>query len=361
MRFPPGVAKGGITMSREIALRNIRLEPATRWGHTEYSLNYHWDLVREASGQGHDGPQALRALYDAWGLDFLWRTDHGLHGDWLGRGRATDMGHAVYASDGSDERRPRICPFRTAEEVWSFDPSVEYGLPDLEEQAAAYGELDRIAREDYPNQLTTGGYYRTIVSGAIEAFGWDMLLLAAADADRMERVFDGFFRFTLRHMEAWARTGVEAVIQHDDFVWTSGPFMNPEIYRKVLIPRYAELWKPLHAAGKKVLFCSDGDFTMFVPDLVEAGADGFIFEPLVDFGFMARELGATHCLIGSFVDCRDLTFGKWDQVECSLDRTFEQLSRCRGALLAVGNHLPANIPDAMMERYRDALVARLPR
>jgi hypothetical protein len=44
-----------------------------------------------------------------------------------------------------------------------------------------------------------------------------------------------------------------------------------------------------------------------------------------------------------------------------LDRTFAALGRCRGAILAVGNHLPANIPAAMLDRYFAALLPRLPR
>ena len=47
--------------------------------------------------------------------------------------------------------------------------------------------------------------------------------------------------------------------------------MNRHVVR--LFARYAELWKPLHAAGKKVLFCSDGNFTEFAADIVAAGAD----------------------------------------------------------------------------------------
>ena len=346
-------------MSREIALNNIRLESAPRWGHTEYSLSYHWDYIRRFTDKDPESTEAIRALYDAWDIDFVWRTNNGLHDDWEARGRATDMGHAVYAADGSDERQPKVCPFETAEDVWSFDAVAEYGLPDFQEQVAAYEQLDRQARLDFPDQLTTGGFYKTIVSGAIAAFGWDMLLLGASDPARMEPVFDSFFRNTLFHMKAWAQTGVEVIIQHDDFVWTGGPFMNPAIYRKVIIPRYAELWRPLHDAGKTVLFCSDGDFTAFVDDLVDAGADGFIFEPLVDFGMMSERLGATHCLVGSYADCRDLTFDRWSEVRSTLDQTFARLQGCAGALVAVGNHLPANIPDDMMQRYVDYLKERL--
>ena len=228
-------------------------------------------------------------------------------------------------------------------------------------QVRAYELMVQKSREAFPNQLTTGGCYRTIVSGAIASFGWDMLLLGCSDPIKMEEVFDSFFRRTLFFMKAWAKTSVEAVIQHDDFVWTAGPFMSPDIYRQVIIPRYAELWKPIHEAGKKVLFCSDGDFTEFAVDVVAAGADGLIFEPCNDFDFMVDNFGKTTCLVGSFVDCRDLTFGKWDKVRSDIDRTFQRLSDCKGAILAVGNHLPANIPDVMLDRYFERLLSNLER
>ena len=76
---------------------------------------------------------------------------------------------------------------------------------------------------------------------------------------------------------------------------------------------------------------------------------------------MSDNFGKTQCLIGSFVDCRDLTFGKWDKVRSDIDKTLKKLSDCKGAIFAVGNHLPANIPDAMMDRYFDYLLPRLKR
>lgn len=261
------------------------------------------------------------------------------------------MGHAKYAADAGDKRPPNVCPFETAEEVWDFDAVSEYGLPDFDEQVAAYEQIVQNDRQNYPDQLITGGYYKTIVSGAIQAFGWEMLLIGASDRAKMEKVFDSFFRLTLFHMEAWAKTSIEVIIQHDDFVWTSGPFMKPDYYKQVIIPRYRELWKPLHAAGKKVLFCSDGNFMEFAEDIVAAGADGLIFEPCNDFGFMAERFGQTTVLVGSYVDCRDMTFGGWDKVQADMDRTFKAAKRCKGVIFAVGNHLPANIPDDMMDRY----------
>ena len=347
-------------MSVQIALDNIWLRPSSRWGHTEYSLGYHTPYLVGRTGLPADSPGLIRAAQDLFAFDLNWNTNDGLV-EWERAGRTTDMGHAVYAADGSDYRLPSASPFDSEEEVWAFDAVREYGLPDMGEQVRAYEDSIRRARQAYPEQLTTGGYYRTIVSGAIAAFGWEMFLAAAASPTKMEKVFDGFFRWTLFHMQAWAKTSVEVVIQHDDFVWAGGPFMQPAIYRQMIIPRYAELWKPIHAAGKKVLFCSDGNFAEFVGDLADAGADGFVFEPCIDLSFMADNFGQTKCLVGSLVDCRDLTFSNWDKVRSDLDRTLTRLSDCKGAILAVGNHLPPNIPEAMLDQYFDYLLPRLSR
>jgi hypothetical protein len=345
-------------MSIETALSNIRLEPSACWAHTEYSLGYHLEYLAKHTGLSSNDPELVRSGNGRFHLDFNWSTDDGII-NWNQAGRATDMGHAAYAADGSDQHESSESPFQTPEEVWEFDAVGEYGLPDFDEQVRTYERQVQAARRDFPNQLTTGGYYRTIVSGAIQSFGWDMLLMAASEPEKMEKVFDSFFRRALFHMKAWAQTTAPVIIQHDDFVWTSGAFMNPEIYRKVIIPRYAELWKPLHEAGKKVLFCSDANFMEFATDVAGAGADGFIFEPCMDFGRMVKDFGRTHCLVGSFVDCRDLTFGRWAKVRESIDETFKLLEHCKGAILAVGNHLPPNIPEPMLDRYFEYLLPLL--
>lgn len=347
-------------MSLQTALDNSYLQPSSHWAHTEYSLEYHKYYLSKRTGLSSDNPDLMRKAYNNLKIDFLWYTNDGLI-DWTQAGRTTDMGHAAYAADASDQRLASECPFHSEQEVWEFDAVAEYGLPDFDEQVRAYENLIQKARLEFPDQLIPGGYYKTIVSGAIAAFGWEMLLLAASDPIKMEKVFDSFFRRTLFFMKAWAQTSAKVFIQHDDFVWASGPFMNPEIYRKIIIPRYAELWQPIHDAGKKVLFCSDGNFMELASDVAEAGADGFIFEPCNDFDFMVDNFGQTHCLIGSFVDCRDLVLGNWEKVKHDIHRTFQRLSDCQGAIVAVGNHLSPNIPEDMLDQYFEHVLPRLAR
>ncbi|MCS7181034.1 MAG: hypothetical protein NZ891_06770, partial [bacterium] len=133
----------------------------------------------------------------------------------------------------------------------------------------------------------------------------------------------------------------------------NGPFMSPDFYRKAIIHRYGELWKELKKKGKKILFCSDGNFSIFAKDIIEVGADGLIFEPVDDFEYMVENFGDIVCLIGSFVDCRDMTLKKWEKVKNDIDRTFEfvENGKCKGLIFAVGNHIPANVPDEICDKY----------
>ena len=335
-------------MSYRIGIDTIHLCPTPRVAHTEYCSND--ALLRALRARGASETDPLDT-------DFVWNTHDGPV-PWSARGRVTDMGHAEFLEGGVDKRPPRACPFVDPEQVLEFDAVKEYGLPDLGELADFYERTHREGQAAHPEQVVTGGYYKTIVSGAIEAFGWDMLLAAAADQARFERVLDSIFRLSLHHYRAWAETSIEVFISHDDMVWTEGAFMDPAFYRHAIFPRYAELWSVVKRAGKKVLFCSDGDFGAFVDDLVAAGADGFIFEPMTRLEPIVERYGHTHVLVGSNVDCRTLTFGTADQIRAEVDHTLELVENSPGFMFAVGNHIPSNVPVENALYYLDYLKTR---
>ena len=265
------------------------------------------------------------------------------------------MGHADFLEGGVDRREPKPCPFTDPEEVLAFDAVAEYGNPSFDDLVAHYENVYTAGQRRFPEQVFTAGYYKTIVSGAIEAFGWDMLLEAAAQPQRFERVLHSFFELTMHHVRAWAKTSAPVFIQHDDFVWSAGPFMSPDFYRAAIIPRYAELWRVLKAAGKKVLFCSDADWSVFVPDIADAGADGFIFEPMMPLDPIVERFGKTHVIVGSKVDCRTMTFGTRDDIRREVDATLALALDCPGFMFAVGNHIPSNVPVELAQFYMDYL------
>ena len=339
-------------MSYQIGIDAICLRPTPRLAHTEYCD--HAPLKRAVTGLPDGDPDQNHEFFRLWEYDFLWSTTHDPE-PWESRGRMTDMGHSEYDEGGVDRREPTACPFHTVEEALAFDAVAEYGLTDPGFLVQDYQRRYQDARVAYPEQVWTGGYYRTLISGAIAIFGWDMLLQAAAYPARFAHVLDSVYQQSLHHFRAWAETSIEVFMCHDDMVWTLGPFMRPDFYRTEVFPRYQALWSVLKAAGKRVVFTSDGDYSMFVDDIVAAGADALCFEPMTALEPVVARYGRTHCIISSKVDARTLTFSGKDRIRAEVDETLALAEHCAGLMVAVGNHIPANVPIANALFYMDYL------
>ena len=329
-------------MSYEIGKAALNMQWTERVARTEYNDNN--EIVRYFAERCPG-----KSFVDAIHLDYLWCVHDG-YVDW-NKGRVTDMGHAVYVEDGSDFHPSQPCPFNTVDEVLNFNAIAEYGKEDFRELVAFYEKWYQDS-QTANDQVISGGYYKTIVSGAIQAFGWEMLLEAAGENPTRfgEDVLGSIFELSLHHYKAWAETSIEVFMCHDDMVWTAGPFMHPDFYRKYIFPRFAELWRPLREAGKRIIFCSDGTYDMFLDDLAAAGADGFCFEPTNDLAMMVRRFGQTHVLMGG-ADCRTLSFGTLEEVEQEMRDVFALARACPGFIFATGNHFPANIPLSHAVRY----------
>ncbi len=344
-------------MSIELCKKIFNLEFVDRVGRTEYCD--HPVLIKHITGFDPRDPEqaasAYRKFFEWVPYDFLWFTNDGPF-PWKSLGRTTDMGHAVYAEGGTDYRKPKPCPFKSVEEILNFDAVKEYGHFDIDGRAKYYKELIENTQNQYPDVLIPGGYYKTIVSGCIESFGWEMFLEAVGtDPERFgSYVLEGFFNLSMANFKAWSKVKPFAFICHDDMVWSNGAIFSPQWYRKFIFPRYKKLWEVLKEKGIKILFCSDGNFTQFVDDIAEAGSDGFIFEPLTDLKYIEKKYGKTHIIVGN-ADCRILTYGSRQDIENEVKRCMKLGLDCPGFVMAVGNHIPPNVPIDNALYYFDAV------
>jgi len=341
-------------MSYQRGRQAILLDPPATIPHTEYVD--HWEVVRHVTGLDPAKPDqaaaAWQRFYRAVDFDFLWVSNDGPV-PWEKRGRTTDMGHCDYLEDASDRRLPKPSPFVNPEDVYAFDAVAEYGLPSFDDLVAYYEGVYQQGQAANPELVYPGGYYNTLVSGCIQAFGWDAFLLAAGYDERaFDKTLESIFEQSLHHFRAWAKTSIETFICHDDMVWTQGAIFHPEWYRERIFPRYAKLWSVLKDAGKKVLYCSDGNFTEFVDDVAQAGADGFIFEPVTSLERVVERYGKTHVIIGN-ADCRILAHGSRAEIRTEVERCARLGRDCPGYFFAVGNHIPYNVPLENVLYYFD--------
>ena len=196
----------------------------------------------------------------------------------------------------------------------------------------------------HPDQVNMTGIYVTMISGLLAVFGWEMLLEGMGeDPDAFGGVANRYADWILQYFRALADSNADVVMIHDDIVWISGPFTNPSWYRKYVFPNYEKLFEPLHKAGKKILYTSDGTYTQFADDIAACGINGFVMEPTTDMEYIAKRFGKTHCFVGN-ADCRILTFGSKEDIRREVERCVNIGREYPGFVMAVGNHIPSNVP-----------------
>lgn len=349
-------------MSWEDGWAAMHLDMPPRIPRTEYSAEFHWELVEAVTGMvvTPDSPPEERqaasiAFQKTWNYDFFWNT---LVTRQVFGPLHTDMGHAEYAAGGVDRRDTVSCPFATPEEVLAFDPPSAYGLHDPfdwevkeafgtashETVVKAFENHYRQNGEDRPFGVNMTGVYVTLMSGLIEIFGWDMMLLAAGtDLKAFGELMNRYAAWIQQYFNALADADVPVVMVHDDMVWTSGAFLHPDWYREYLFPNLKKLLAPLREAGKVIAFTSDGNYTEFIDDVADAGVSGFVMEPATDMVYIAEKYGKTHFFIGN-ADTRILLSGTKAQIRAEVQRCRDIGKNCPGFFLAVGNHIPANTP-----------------
>ncbi len=335
-------------MSLSDGLAAINLEMPDRIPRTEYSADMHWDLVRAVTGidVGVDSPDEVKdragvAFMRAWNYDFFWST-------LIGRDEfgdlCTDMGHAEYAAGGVDRRDTIYCPFETPEEVLSFDPWEAFGEKDRLELTHRFEAHYQANCGRHPFGVNMTGVYTTLISGLIDLFGWEMLLLAAgSDRERFGELANRYASWMQQYFEALAEADVQVVMVHDDIVWSSGPIFNPAWYREYVFPNYVTYFSPLLENGKKIMFTSDGNYDSFIDDIAATGVHGFVLEPLTSLGYVVARYGQTHVIIGN-ADTRILLYGTKEQIRAEVERCIALGRDCPGYFLAVGNHIPPNTP-----------------
>lgn len=318
----------------------LNLEMTDRVVRTEYSVFGHNKLIERVTGL-QPSPEATRRFAQAWDICLMWHIMVGR--EYLGE-TVSSMGHAEYAENGADRDDRVYERFADSEAVFSFDP--ERQLPHYDQQ-----DLIRRFEADYakerrslPDSVAMSGVYITAMSGLIEMLGWNTLLgCAGEDPKRFGDFADRYCRWMQQFFTALAKSSVPVVMVHDDLVWTEGPFIHPEWYRRFMFPNIKRLIAPLREAGKKILFTADGNYTAFVDDIAACGIDCFVMEPLTDMAYVARRYGKTHAFIGN-ADTRVLLNGSRDDIYAEVKRCMDIGKRCPGFIMAVGNHIPANTP-----------------
>ena len=346
--FEDGWAAMNLEMPRRVPQTEYSAENALATGQGRHRYR---GLDREPAGEAAGGVHRLPGSVEPGFSSGASSSRRGSSG-----GSTPDMGHAEYATDGADYRAAGVCPFQDPEDVYSLDPWRDFESRDVAELTRQFEEhygrncRDRPFGVNHDGHLhhTDVGPDRVARMGHAPAVGGD-------GPDQGSATWPIAMRPGYRSTsDALAAADVPVVMVHDDIVWTSGAFIQPDWYRRYVFPNYRKYFAPLRDSGKKIMYTSDGNYTAFIDDIAEAGADGFVMEPCTDMACIAERYGQTHVFVGN-VDTRVLLSGSKAEIRAEVARCMDIGKGCPGFFVAVGNHIPANTPVESAMYYRDVV------
>lgn len=335
-------------MSLQDGMAALNLEMSQRVPRTEYSASFHWDLVNKVTNSNitpksskEDQDKASTAFKKEWNYDFAWSIYYHC---WIFGEHRTKMGHAEYATEGSDYNAEVSSPFTSYQDVLDIDFKATYPVKPHDELVADLNAHYELQKQLNPDSVAMTGIYVTLISGLLEVFGWDFMLMAAGmDSKGFGETTNRYAEFIQPYFDALADCDSEVIMVHDDIVWTSGPFISPTWYREYIFPNYKKMFAPLIKAGKKIIYTSDGNFTEFIDDVADCGVLGFVLEPTTDMEYIAKNYGKTHVFVGN-ADTRILLSGTKEEIYNEVKRCMDIGKECPGFIMAVGNHIPSNTP-----------------
>lgn len=345
-------------MSYETGMAAINLEMPKRIPRSEYSGELYYDLMKRVTGidvRGNSSQEiktkAMLAFRKAWNYDFNWNVM--IDSNYAFKEKRTKMGHASFAQGGIDYTDDITELFNDPEDVLSFSPYDTFGEIDIKSIALKFEENYKERCRIYPDEVNMTGVYVTCISGLIDLLGWDMLLYAAGvDPVRFGEMTTRYTDWIGQYFKALALADIPIAMVHDDLVWSAGPFIHPDWYRKYVFPNIKKNIMPLKESGKKVMFTSDGNFDLFIDDIAKFGADGFILEPITDMAAIAEKYGKTHVIIGN-ADTRIVMYGSKEEIRSEVKRCMDIGRSCPGFFMAIGNHISPNSSIENLLYYND--------
>jgi uroporphyrinogen decarboxylase len=181
----------------------------------------------------------------------------------------------------------------------------------------------------------------------------NFLMDMITDQEKVSEMLDILVDMHLASLEKKCRTLgdiVDVIRFGDDLGMTSGPFMDPDTFRKLLKPRYKILCDYVKKNSKmKIFLHSCGSIKNYIPDLIEAGFD--ILNPVqtncydMDPHELKREFGKDITFWGGGIDTSSvINRGTPEEVRKDVLNRCEIFSKDGGFVFAPIHNILSEVP-----------------
>lgn len=163
----------------------------------------------------------------------------------------------------------------------------------------------------------------------------NLLVDLACGAPEVIRLRDMIHEFSIREMQMWAETEVDAVGFMDDWGSQTSLLISPSRWRELFKPLYKDYCEILHGKGKFVFFHSDGNIESIYPDLIEIGVNAINSQLFcMDIERLAENYKGKITFWGEIDRQHILPFGSVDEVRAAVRRVRNALDDGRGGVIA---------------------------
>jgi len=204
--------------------------------------------------------------------------------------------------------------------------------------------------------LLVGFFGGHIFQAAQALRGWEQFLVdLLVNRPLAEALLDRLAEANVARFARYAATVgryVDVIHFEDDLGMQDRPLLRPSLYRQVVKPYHARLFRfAKEQCGAFLLFHSDGAIAPLLPDLIDMGIDAI--HPVqtsaagMDPAVLKREFGRDLTFWGAGCDAQaTLPFGTPDQVAAEARRAIDVLAPGGGYVFAAVHNIQAGVPAA---------------
>jgi len=218
------------------------------------------------------------------------------------------------------------------------DPFKLKGPPQADSPPVeTWDQARRRLKEDRKNKRLACGYvpHSCLFQRVYYLRGFKNFLIdTITQTENLKRLIDIIVDYNLKLIRWWLENDVDVMNFGDDLGTQTRLTINPETFRKLFIPAYAEMFKACRESDVHVYFHSDGHIMEIAEDLVKSGVSILNLQDLVNgIDNIRRNLKGKVCIDLDIDRQKILPFGTPKEVKRHVHRAISALHSPKGGLM----------------------------
>ena len=173
-----------------------------------------------------------------------------------------------------------------------------------------------------------------------------------------EELLDRILEIQLVLIRRFVDLGVDGGYFGDDYGAQKNMLFSPQMWRKFIKPRLAQMFAPFREAGLPVLMHSDGQIQAIIPDLIEIGLTALnpVQPEVLDHSWLKSTFGNNLAYYGGVSTQTVLPNGSPEDVEKATRDCIEKLApEGTGLIIAPSHRMMTDIPleniDSLLDTF----------